>query len=328
MTRPSSSDELDHPSDAAHWFARMQSGEASEQDHQAFQAWRDADPDNERRYREVEYLWRATQAVPEERLRRLLPHSPGPVPSPKRRYLTLSLGALGVLALCAGAIHQSGWLNPVEETVQLLTAKGERQQITLPDGSVVDLNTDTIAQARLSSSKREIELLQGEAFFAVQHYQTLPFIVRTDLGTVTVTGTRFNVRRLADSLQVSVQSGSVKVESGPWWRRQERLLEAQQQVLLRQGAEPGPVHTADVESLTAWQRGKIIFKNTPLEVLVQEMARYLPQPLTLDAPALHQHRISGIFDVDQPETVLKALPAIAPVRIQSDASGVQHIVAR
>ncbi|UQN37218.1 FecR family protein [Alcaligenes aquatilis] len=328
MTRPSFSDELDHPSDAAHWFARLQSGQANEQDHQAFHAWLDADPVNKRRYREVEYLWRATQAVPDERLRSLLPHSPGLVPSPKRRYLTLGLGALGVLALSAGAIHQSGWFRPVEETMQWLTAKGERQQITLPDGSVMDLNTDTIAQARVSASKREIELLQGEAFFTVQHDQTLPFIVRTDLGTVTVTGTRFNVRRLADSLQVSVQSGSVKVQSGPWWRRQERLLGTQQQVLLRQGAEPGPVLTTDVESLTAWQRGKIIFKNTPLEVLVQEMARYLPQPLTLDAPALRQHRVSGIFDIDHPETVLKALPAIAPVHIHRDASGVQHIVAR
>lgn len=328
MTRPSSSDDLDHPSDAAHWFARMQSGQASEQDQQAFQAWLEAAPENQRRYHEHEYLWRAAQAVPQARLRGLLATPPRPSPSPKRRSLTLALGTLGVLALSASVVHQSGWLDPVQETVQLMTAKGQRQQITLPDGSVVDLNTDTIAQARLSVASREVDLIQGEAFFAVQHYQTLPFIVRTDLGTITVTGTRFNVRSQTDCVLVSVQSGSVKVESGPWWRRQERLLGAQEQVVLRQGAEPGPVQTADVESLTAWQRGKIIFKNTPLEQVVQEMARYLPQTLSLDAPGLRHHRMSGIFDVDQPETVIKALPAIAPVRIHTDAAGVLHIVAR
>lgn len=328
MTCPPSSDDLDHPSDAAHWFARMQSGEASEQDHQAFQAWRDADPENERRYREVEYLWRATQAVPDERLRSLLPTSPVTIPSAKRRYLTLGLGTLGVLALTAGTLYQSGWMDSAHETVQLVTAKGERKQIKLPDGSIVDLNTNTIAQARLSVDRREVELIQGEVFFSVEHFQTLPFIVHTDLGTITVTGTRFNVRRETDSVLVSVQSGSVKVQSGPWWRRQERLLGAQQQVLLRQGAEPSPVQSADIESLTAWQRGKIIFRNTPLETVVQEMARYLPQTLSLDAPTLRQHRISGIFDIDQPETVIKALPAIAPIRIQADAAGVLHIVAR
>lgn len=328
MTCPPSSDDLDHPSDAAHWFARMQSGQASEQDHQAFQAWRDADPENKRRYREVEYLWRATQAVPDERLRSLLPTSPVTIPSAKRRYLTLGLGTLGVLALTAGTLYQSGWMDSAQETVQLVTAKGERKQIKLPDGSIVALNTDTIAQARLSVDRREVELIQGEVFFSVEHFQTLPFIVHTDLGTITVTGTRFNVRREADSVLVSVQSGSVKVQSGPWWRRQERLLGAQQQVLLRQGTEPSPVQSADVESLTAWQRGKIIFRNTPLETVVQEMARYLPQSLSLDAPTLRQHRISGIFDIDQPETVIKALPAIAPIRIQADAAGVLHIVAR
>ncbi|MBY6346739.1 FecR family protein [Providencia rettgeri] len=328
MTCPPSSDDLDHPSDAAHWFARMQSGQASEQDHQAFQAWRNADPENKRRYREVEYLWRATQAVPDERLRSLLPTSPVTIPSAKRRYLTLGLGTLGVLALTAGTLYQSGWMDSAHETVQLVTAKGERKQIKLPDGSIVDLNTNTIAQARLSVDRREVELIQGEVFFSVEHFQTLPFIVHTDLGTITVTGTRFNVRREADSVLVSVQSGSVKVQSGPWWRRQERLLGAQQQVLLRRGTEPSPVQSADVESLTAWQRGKIIFRNTPLETVVQEMARYLPQTLSLDAPTLRQHRISGIFDIDQPETVIKALPAIAPIRIQADAAGVLHIVAR
>ena len=328
MTRPHPPDDLEHPSDAAHWFARLQSGEASAQDHQAFAAWLQAAPENERRYQEVEFLWRATQAVPDERLRTLLPPPAALVASPTRRRLTLGLSAVGALALSAAALHQSGWLNPVQETVELIAAKGERRQVTLPDGSVVDLNTDTIAKARLFADRREIELIQGEAFFDVQHDSTRPFIVQAGLGTITVTGTRFNVRRSTDSVQVSVQSGSVKVQSGQWWRRQERRLGAQQQVLLRHGAEPGVVQSADVERLTAWQRGKIIFRNTSLEHVVQEMAPYLPQALHLDAPALRQHRISGIFDIDQPETVLKALPAIAPIRLRTDSSGAIHIVAR
>ncbi|HCQ47873.1 MAG TPA: hypothetical protein DIW53_14355, partial [Achromobacter sp.] len=45
------SDALDHPADAAHWFARMQSGEVTAADRQAFAAWRDASPDNDRDYR-------------------------------------------------------------------------------------------------------------------------------------------------------------------------------------------------------------------------------------------------------------------------------------
>lgn len=328
MTRPHSPDDLEHPSDAAHWFARLQSGEASAEDRQAFAAWLQVSPENQRRYRELEFLWRATQAVPDERLRTLLPPPAGRVASPTRRRLTLGLTAVGVLSISAAALHQSGWLNPVQETVELIAAQGERRQVTLPDGSVVDLNTNTIAQARLFADRREIELLQGEAFFDVQHDSTRPFIVQAGLGTITVTGTRFNVRRSTDSVHVSVQSGSVKVQSGQWWRRQERRLGAQQQVLLRQGVEPGVVQSADVERLTAWQRGKIIFRNTSLEQVVQEMTPYLQQALHLDAPALRQHRISGIFDIDQPETVLKALPAIAPIRLQTDSSGAIHIVAR
>src|SRR3546814_10209376 len=60
--------------------------------------------------------------------------------------------------------------------------------------------------------QRRVELAEGEALFRVEHDAGRPFTVEAGNGRVTVTGTRFDVRRDADSTRVAVEQGSVKVQ--------------------------------------------------------------------------------------------------------------------
>jgi len=97
--------------------------------------------------------------------------------------------------------------------------------MSLPDGSVLELNSGARATARLYEGKRVVQLLEGEIFFSVQHDPSRPFVVEAGESRIVVTGTRFNVRYDAQTTQVSVESGSVNVSNGPWWNRQSRALE-------------------------------------------------------------------------------------------------------
>ncbi|WP_417940822.1 FecR family protein [Flavobacterium sp. RS13.1] len=95
---------------------------------------------------------------------------------------------------------------------------GEKKQMTLPDGSVVYLNTDTrigIATAYFNKEKREIWLEEGEAFFEVTKNPEKPFIVHTSNLETTVKGTSFNVKayKELDECSVSVRSGKVVVSN-------------------------------------------------------------------------------------------------------------------
>jgi transmembrane sensor len=95
---------------------------------------------------------------------------------------------------------------------------GEKKQMTLPDGSVVYMNTDTrigIATASFNKEKREIWLEEGEAFFEVAKNPEKPFIVHTSNLETTVKGTSFNVKayKELDESSVSVRSGKVAVSN-------------------------------------------------------------------------------------------------------------------
>lgn len=314
---PGHDDRLDHPRDAAQWFARMQSGEVSDDDRRAFEAWRTADPEHEQQYRRLAYIWEATLAVPESRLQALMQENDAPPARPwlARRRFGLGLAGACTLAVAGMAGVSRGWFAPEPEALTLVTRRGERHQVTLPDGSILHMNFGTRVVVRFQADLRLLELRQGEAFFDVSHDAARPFVVNAGMGRVTVTGTRFNVRREAASTRVSVESGSVRVDNGRWWARSERRLGAGQEVVAYADQTLGEVDQADVSNLVAWQRGKMVFNDVALAEVIDEMNRYLAQPARLATTALGQLRVSGVFGVDDPQAMIDALPSIVPVQV-------------
>lgn len=323
-------DELDPPRDAAHWFARLHSGEATESDQQAFAAWCRANPAHEHEYRRLASQWEAVLSVPQARLRDLMHESLAasrPPPMSRRRF-GLGMAAACSLPIMAAILAAPYVFDGNESLVTYSTRKGERRQVALPDGSTLHLNGDTRLATHFGAGERRVELAHGEAFFEVRHDASRPFVVVGGMGQVTVTGTRFNVRRDSEALQVSVESGSVRLESGPWWHQSARRLAAGQQAIAYADSTLSEIAQVNIENLTAWQRGKIIFNNVSLATVISEMNRYLMRPASLDAPELGQHRVSGIFSVDDPQAMIDALPAIAPVSLDRLQDGRIRVVAR
>jgi len=339
---PFSSD--DTRDQAAAWFARLNSGHATEADRLACEAWRAADPEHDRQYRNQQFFWEAARHVPQARLRALLnktedendvPRSAIPPqsgqPRSARRRFGLGLAGVCALAVTAGASRHAWWDTP-DHVEELATARGERRTVTLPEGSVIYLNTGTRATVRLYEGRRVVELAAGEAMFEVSHDSNRPFIVDADHTEVRVTGTRFNVRYDPDGasqgVNVSVASGSVQVSAGPWWNRKTRNLTAGQGVSADAADHIGQVVAVDASQVMAWQRGKIVFDNAPLARVVDEMNRYLPAPAVFSAPAQAQYRVAGVFSIDDPLAMMNALPAIAPVRVLRMSDGRLQVVDR
>lgn len=117
-----------------------------------------------------------------------------------------------VLAVALGLGLFSGLDHPATYNAEFRTALGERRQVALPDGSLMDLNSRSVVAVHYVKGQRGIELKQGEAMFSVEHDTSRPFVVDAGAGQVTVTGTRFDVRRDDDQTRVVVEAGTVKVQ--------------------------------------------------------------------------------------------------------------------
>jgi ferric-dicitrate binding protein FerR (iron transport regulator) len=101
------------------------------------------------------------------------------------------------------------------ELIVTKTAVGELKKITLPDGSLVQLNsgsTMTVSED-FGQKNREVKLV-GQAFFDVKRNEKLPFHIVGPKVEVSVLGTAFDVCSYnGEEATVQVSRGKVKVNS-------------------------------------------------------------------------------------------------------------------
>jgi len=305
---------------ALHWFSRARLGALTPDERRAFEAWRAQDPEHERQYRSLETVWRAADLLPEDEMRAILAHGEPGMP-PRRRWLLAGAGAACAAAAVAAVAGRQWWAPMPAYARRLATAPGERRQFELPDGTLLDLNTASLARVAYYGDRRTVELAAGEALFAVRPDPARPFLVDAGDGRVRVTGTRFDVRRDPERVTVAVAEGSVEFSAGPWWRRRTARLTAGQVSQASPQAGLVPPYRDRVEAMLAWQRGRLVFQDTPLSQVAAELSRYLARPLRLADAGVGGIRVSGTLAIDAPEAALDLLPDIAPVAVLRRADG-------
>lgn len=299
---------------AAYWFARVHSGNFSVAERDDFKQWRQADIRHELEYRALDEIWQATSMLPEDDLRELLeaPEPSAELRRQSRRRWLVGAGSVCAAALVGGVVFYGYGTESPTHTFRYVTAHGEQRQVSLPDGSIIEMNVSTELIVRYYAKRRVVELVGGEATFDVASNQAWPFLVEIGDVDVRVTGTVFNVCREPDYVSVAVQTGSVEVTSGNWWNREKVMLMAGTATQVRPDS-PLAIEQADVSMLTAWHHGKVVFRDQPLEDVVREMNRYLPQPIRLTDNRLRQLRMAGVFSIQDAEGFLQALQSHLPI---------------
>lgn len=308
--------------EAALWFSRVQDAPLNPGDQQRFSAWLAQHPQHRDEYQLLQGLWSATELVPKARLQALCATPPTRI---KRRPLLQYAVAASVLAVAVGFGLVNGLGGPTSYQAQFSTALGERRQVSLPDGSLIELNSRSQVRVNFHDDQRGVELTEGEAMFTVEHDSRRPFVVAAGAGKVTVTGTRFDVRRDTQQTWVVVEQGRVKVQG-----RDSDFVNLTAGLASRIDAQGrvAPVQAVDAQALTAWRSGKLVFNDASLSEVAAQVSRYRERPLTVGSPAVGNLRLTSVFNTDNTEALLKALPSILPVAIRTRDDGSQEIIAR
>lgn len=192
------------------------------------------------------------------------------------------------------------------------TAAGEQRVVTLPDGGIVRLNTDTAIAVTYREHERRIDLLRGEAFFEVMPDRQKPFRVLTPGGVTQAIGTAFVVQAQEQQTRVTVVEGVVDVSAIDSDGRQASpsvAVRKDQQTFYYSGGLPQAVADSDGYAVTAWTRGAIVIQGQPFAQAMAELDRYRPGRIVILADASRTKAVSGRFTLTGIDDALTALAA-------------------
>lgn len=162
------------------------------------------------------------------------------------------------------------------EEMVVSTGKGERANITLPDGTVVALNSEsslTYTPKVFNTDKRQIRF-EGEGYFQVAKNRDCPFLIDAEGLSVEVLGTTFNldVRRSDKTAELILEEGSVRFYSLKAGK--DAVLEPKEKLILDQETGQFVIESGrNVETETAWKRGELVFENVAFEDLINSVEK-------------------------------------------------------
>lgn len=293
---------------AAYWFARLRAGDCSEQERRGFAAWLAESETHSREYDRLLQTWRELDGLVGE-FKALSPSKPPPRRRRSSRWIPLAAAAALLAALGIG------W-HGFDRGESYATAKGEQRRITLADGSEAHLGADSRIRVEMSGELRRVRLEQGQALFTVARGNP-PFEVDAGDGIIRDIGTRFDVRRDEDRVAVAVFEGEVEIRLGG---AVQSLSRGQQTHYSKRAlAAPSP---ADLETVAAWRRGKLVFDGIPLAEVVRELQRYHDRPIAIGDPALGALRVSGVFNAGDLDGLLAALQQVLPLKAERDGDAI------
>lgn len=240
----------------------------------------------------------------------------------------------GVAVLIALAVGVGLW---AARPVAVETAQGEQRTVTLPDGSVAELNgATTITYPRgftslpwIGHEARQVTL-QGEAFFAVEP-AARSFQVDTDNARIDVHGTSFNVRMRNRAerpvTEVTLASGQVQVQvRGASESSSVRLDEAGVQSRVIGRHDPTPPEPVDADQASAWRQGGFAVRNAPLPDVLRDLEAQFGVPIRLGVPAVRTDSMTLHYRrVDRLEAVLRDIALVQDMQYRKLNNGYELI---
>jgi transmembrane sensor len=297
--------------EASEWIARLNADDVSSEDRARFAAWRSSHPLNARVYEELSAtLQRFVSAGPFVRAvsfaQSMNEAAAGPSSHSEalpRRYWAIAAAA----AVAAAAVI--GWFSfgRLGPGTTVSTAIGEQASISLPDGSTLELNSNSLAWVGYSKESRVIHLDRGEAFFKVAHDPQRPFWVVGGGSWVRAVGTAFDVYLKSGGVEVTVSEGTVKVGSadaltgGPpsdaaiASTAVSVLTVGQRADLHGTASSTRQLSPAEVQRSFSWREGTVYFENQPLSDVIAELGRYSSLELIVKDDALRRLPVGGTF---------------------------------
>lgn len=195
-----------------------------------------------------------------------------------------------------------------KDLIEYYMPTAEVRELVLPDGTHVLLNSkSTLLYPDEFSGKTRSVYLVGEANFHVKPDKEHPFIVKANDFQITALGTEFNVNAYPenDELIATLLEGSVKVEFNNLMSNV--ILKPNEQLTYNKQTRKHSMQVPQIDDVTAWQRGELIFSDMNLEDIFTHLERKYPFAFVYSLNSLEKNTYSFRF---QKQATLKEVMTI------------------
>lgn len=306
---------------ALSWFVRLGDADAPESAWLEFRTWLEADPAHRQAYALIEQVWVALEdGAPEDVAGApVAANYAGPVLGRtrfNRAWMTAPL-----LAAAAAAVMVVGLWPEIsgEGRFRAYSTDDATREIVLSDGSRLSMNRHSDLRVRIGARGRDVAMAGGEVAFDVAHDPARPFVIAADDHEVRVLGTTFNVLAHDGRFSVGVRRGLVAV-SGAGVAGTVRLGVGEG--LSQAGSAAAVVSGIDPEQASAWRQGMLVYRETDLGTIAEDLSRYLDKPVNVSESA-RALRFTGALRIGDEGTMLRQLQDFVPIRVTRENDGIR-----
>ncbi|MBN1416529.1 MAG: FecR domain-containing protein [Bacteroidales bacterium] len=189
--------------------------------------------------------------------------------------LIVAIGlSIGVVKIIQYTDNQQSFYTKIESSDLV-------KSVELPDGSEVTLNINSSIWYNngFNHESRDI-ILQGEAYFEVEHNPELSFKVYAGNSVVEVKGTHFSVCEDSSFVRVVVLFGSVSVQSAENAAVSTIVAKDESGFIFPDNTiEKRP--QVNINNIS-WKTGQLVFYKTPVENALQDIAHHFHKSLAIE----------------------------------------------
>jgi len=313
MSHPETATAKDINACAADWLQRREFWDWGAEDQTALDEWLSQSWAHRVAYHRLELAWgRADRLVA---LRTCQREDDGSAEGGAGRFVLRAAAAFVLFAVIGGAAALYTW-QPKAKAYS--TAKGERETLSLSDGSQIELNTDTSLRILATGAERQVWLDRGEAYFEVTHDAKRPFTVWVAGKRVTDIGTKFVILRKPERMELSVMEGRVGVANADDPNPERGLKLSKGEMLVATANSTSVTHQSlqAMSSDFSWLHGMLVFDDAPLSKVVAEFSRYSSEKIVIADPAAAETRVSATFPINGVEDFVKLAHRVLGLQVE------------
>lgn len=288
--------------EAQEWLVRLTSGGATTADAEALKRWCGQSKAHAEAFAEANLLWDglgfAGRRVPGPDA---IAHANSNRPTASRRAFLGGAAAASIAAIgyLAARPPLDLWPSAYELAADYRTKIGERRRIAMENGVSIDLNTRSSLNVRQGGGEDQFELLSGEAVITTAQKLPAPVTIAAIGGQIHATHAEFNLRCDGSRAVVTCHRGSVGIE----YSGQSMTLREGRQISYANGALDSAI-VVDPAVVMAWREGQLVFRQTPLSQVVEEVNRYRSGRIILMNEALGRRLVEARVPLDRVDDLI------------------------